>query len=54
MSISCVAGWYTTGEGPTEEEISIQRQICEINESPLFLQLNPGETKQIFSEEENF
>jgi len=35
-------GWYTTGEGPSEEEISIQRQICEINESPLFLQLNPA------------
>lgn len=34
-------GWYCTGEAPTDQEISIQRQITEIHESPLFLQLNP-------------
>lgn len=35
-------GWYTTGEAPTETELQIHRQITEINESPLFLQLNPA------------
>lgn len=35
-------GWYSTGDGPTAAEISIHRQITEINESPLFLQLSPG------------
>ena len=34
-------GWYCTGEAPTDQEISIQRQITEIHESPLFLQMNP-------------
>jgi len=34
-------GWYSTGEAPTEDDIEIHKQICEINESPLFLQLNP-------------
>jgi len=35
-------GWYSTGETPTDEEVAVHRQICEINESPLFLQLNPA------------
>jgi len=35
-------GWYGTGDKPTAAEISIHRQITEINESPLFLQLSPG------------
>ena len=34
-------GWYSTGEGATEDDISFHKQICDINESPLFLQLNP-------------
>lgn len=34
-------GWYSTGEAPTEADIAIHRQICEIHESPLFLLLNP-------------
>ena len=34
-------GWYSTGETPTEDDIDIHKQICDINESPLFLQLNP-------------
>lgn len=34
-------GWYCTGEGPTEEDIFFHKQICEVNGSPLFLQLNP-------------
>lgn len=34
-------GWYSTGEAPTEDDISFHKQICEVNESPLFLQLNP-------------
>ena len=36
-------GWYTTGEGPTYSEIHVHNQILAIglNESPLFLQLNP-------------
>ena len=35
-------GWYSTGDAPAESDIDIHRQICEIDESPLFLQLNPG------------
>jgi COP9 signalosome complex subunit 6 len=35
-------GWYSTGEAPTEEDIVVHKQICEINESPLFLQMNPA------------
>jgi hypothetical protein len=37
-------GWYSTGDRPTLAEIAIHRQITEINESPLFLQLSPGQT----------
>ena len=35
-------GWYSTGESPTDADLAVHRQICEINESPLFLQLNPA------------
>nr|CAG4648735.1 EOG090X08T4 [Polyphemus pediculus] len=34
-------GWYTTGEGPNESDIHVHKQICEINESPVILKLNP-------------
>ena len=34
-------GWYTTGEFPTKNEIRIQSQISNINESLIMLQLNP-------------
>jgi len=34
-------GWYTNGDSPTEADIKVHKQICEINESPLFLKLNP-------------
>lgn len=34
-------GWYTTGGAPTESDIHVHRQICEINESPVILKLNP-------------
>lgn len=34
-------GWYTTGENPTDKDIKIHKQICEINECPIMLQLNP-------------
>ncbi|KAH9377423.1 hypothetical protein HPB48_016800 [Haemaphysalis longicornis] len=34
-------GWYTTGEGPTESDIQVHRQVCCINESPVLLKLNP-------------
>ncbi|XP_068687242.1 COP9 signalosome complex subunit 6-like [Montipora capricornis] len=34
-------GWYTTGSLPTENDIRVHKQMCEINESPLFLKLNP-------------
>lgn len=34
-------GWYTTGDLPNEKDIKIHRQICEINESPIFLKMNP-------------
>ncbi|XP_034232636.1 COP9 signalosome complex subunit 6 [Thrips palmi] len=35
-------GWYTTGEGADENDIKVHKQICEINESPVFLKLNPN------------
>ncbi|XP_071498445.1 COP9 signalosome complex subunit 6-like [Diadema setosum] len=34
-------GWYTTGGAPNEADIKVHKQICEINESPIFLKLNP-------------
>jgi len=34
-------GWYSNGENPAEDDIFVHKQVCEINESPLFLQLNP-------------
>ncbi|KAI9584605.1 COP9 signalosome complex subunit 6 [Glossina fuscipes] len=34
-------GWYTTGECPTNRELKIHKQIAEINECPIMLQLNP-------------
>ncbi|XP_041482711.1 COP9 signalosome complex subunit 6-like [Lytechinus variegatus] len=34
-------GWYTTGGSPDESDIKVHKQICEINESPIFLKLNP-------------
>ena len=35
-------GWYSAGERPSHLDIAVHRQISEINESPLFLQLTPG------------
>ncbi|XP_062125670.1 COP9 signalosome complex subunit 6 [Drosophila sulfurigaster albostrigata] len=34
-------GWYTTGDSPTASDIKIQKQIAEINECPIMLQLHP-------------
>lgn len=34
-------GWYTTGDQPDDMDIKIHKQICEINESPVLLKLNP-------------
>uniref|UniRef100_A0A0V0GAI4 COP9 signalosome complex subunit 6 n=2 Tax=Triatoma TaxID=30075 RepID=A0A0V0GAI4_TRIDM len=34
-------GWYTTGGPPDDSDIKVHKQICEINESPVFLKLNP-------------
>jgi COP9 signalosome complex subunit 6 len=34
-------GWYAIGEAPTARDIRMHKQICEINESPVFLLLNP-------------
>ena len=41
-------GWYSTGDHPTAKDISVHRQIAEINESPLFLQMSPGMENIIF------
>lgn len=35
-------GWYTTGDTPTERDIAVHRQICDINECPVMLMLNPA------------
>jgi COP9 signalosome complex subunit 6 len=34
-------GWYNTGELNYESDIKVHKQICDINESPVFLKLNP-------------
>lgn len=34
-------GWYTTGNRPTDQDIKVHKQICEINECPIMLQLSP-------------
>lgn len=34
-------GWYITGDSPNNTDIKIHKQICEINESPIMLKLNP-------------
>lgn len=56
-------GWYTTGEAPIESDIKIHKQICQINECPIMLQLNPTSRnvdvsclnhEYIFSVEVNF
>ncbi|XP_064614826.1 COP9 signalosome complex subunit 6-like [Liolophura sinensis] len=33
-------GWYTTGDAPSESDIKVHKQICQINESPIVLKLN--------------
>ncbi|CAH2268742.1 jg23766 [Pararge aegeria aegeria] len=38
-------GWYTTGDTPTERDIAVHRQICDINECPVMLMLNPAGIK---------
>jgi len=35
-------GWYSTGDSPGVQEITVHQQISDINESPLFLQMAPG------------
>lgn len=34
-------GWYTTGSRPTDQDVKVHKQICEINECPIMLQLSP-------------
>ena len=34
-------GWYTTGETPNESDIRVHKQLCEINECPVLLKLDP-------------
>lgn len=34
-------GWYTTGDMPNERDIRVHKQLCEINESPVLLKLDP-------------
>ncbi|XP_020289305.1 COP9 signalosome complex subunit 6 [Pseudomyrmex gracilis] len=34
-------GWYTTGDTPNERDIRVHKQLCEINESPVLLKLDP-------------
>jgi hypothetical protein len=42
-------GWYTSGDIPNESDLKIHKQIIEINESPLFLKLNPMVTLFFFN-----
>lgn len=34
-------GWYNIGEEVTESDIKLHQQICQINENPVFLRMNP-------------
>ena len=34
-------GWYTIGASPTERDITLHKQVCTINESPVLLKLEP-------------
>jgi len=34
-------GWYSTGEHPEDDDVEVHKQILEVHESPLFLQMNP-------------
>ncbi|XP_069103700.1 COP9 signalosome complex subunit 6-like [Argopecten irradians] len=34
-------GWYTTGDGPTQSDINVHKQVCQINESPILMKMNP-------------
>lgn len=34
-------GWYSIGDAPTLQDILMHKQVCEINESPVFLLLSP-------------
>lgn len=34
-------GWYTTGDAPSSSDIKVHKQICDINESPIMMKLNP-------------
>lgn len=34
-------GWYSTGEFIADLDIKIHKQVCQINESPVFLKINP-------------
>ncbi|ESO83905.1 hypothetical protein LOTGIDRAFT_236402 [Lottia gigantea] len=34
-------GWYTTGDAVNEADIKVHKQVCQINESPLFFKMNP-------------
>jgi len=34
-------GWYITGDAPNLTDIKIHKQICEFNESPIMMKLNP-------------
>uniref|UniRef100_A0A023EQG2 COP9 signalosome complex subunit 6 n=1 Tax=Aedes albopictus TaxID=7160 RepID=A0A023EQG2_AEDAL len=34
-------GWYTTGSVPSEKHINIHKQICQINECPIMVLLDP-------------
>lgn len=38
-------GWYTIGDQPDIKDINVHKQILEINESPVFLKLNPFEVQ---------
>ncbi|XP_055326443.1 uncharacterized protein LOC129580237 isoform X2 [Sitodiplosis mosellana] len=38
-------GWYSIGNHPTEENIKVHKQICEINKSSIMLQLSPQSWK---------
>ena len=36
-------GWYSIGDQHSAVDIAVHRQITKINESPLFLQMSPGQ-----------
>jgi len=44
-------GWYSTGQGVQPTDIEVHKQLMEMNESPLYLQLDPSAATKVEQKE---